>query len=420
MIVVITGRQGLCYVCAVSFMYRYLFVLLWAALLQTPAVPVQAQLVRTGWSDTSLDRQRLLLLNRMDSSRWYGLEKSAYPVTMWRRQPGKVLESSFAEALFSFCRGLYEGEGISKRLGYDAFSASASTASREYLLRIIDAMQRGEDADSLLRLLEPGNERYALLKAALAQALARGDESKATQLAISLNFYRWMHHFGMPRYVVVNLAAARLIFVEEDSVRLEMNVVAGKPATPTPRFAAECGDIILYPYWNVPRSIAVNEMLPLIRKAPAAVNALNLQVIDQSGKVVDYRKLPWKQFTKNYFPYRLRQATGCDNALGVIKFNLNSPYSVYLHDTNFKGAFSLPSRYYSHGCIRVQKPVALARCLLQHDLDTALLSACVRNQTPETLKLQRPVPVFVVYLPADVDSGRVLHHPDVYRLMPRP
>ena len=159
------------------------------------------------------------------------------------------------------------------------------------------------------------------------------------QLITSLQFYRWMHHFKFDKWIVVNIASATLRYYEVDSIKLRMKVVVGKPSTKTPRIAAYCNQVILYPYWNVPASIALNELLPEFKRDPGDVDALNMQVLDLKGNIIDHHKLNWKNYSRNYFPFRIRQSTGCDNSLGVMKFNLTSPFSVYLHDTNNKVAF---------------------------------------------------------------------------------
>ena len=114
----------------------------------------------------------------------------------------------------------------------------------------------------------------------------------------------------------------------------------------------------------------------------------------------------------------VRQSTGCDNALGVIKFNLTSPFDVYMHDTNLKSAFQSSYRYYSHGCIRLEKPIELGNFLLHGRLDPLFLQSCLKDQKPVTVKPDKPVPVFVVYGMAGFDAmNNVIYYKDIYRLM---
>ena len=115
---------------------------------------------------------------------------------------------------------------------------------------------------------------------------------------------------------------------------------------------------------------------------------MNIQLIDSKGRIVDPGKLNWRNYNKAYFPFRMRQSTGCDNSLGVIKFDLTSPYSVYLHDTNNKVVFLSSSRYYSHGCIRVEEPIELANYLLQKKIDSKFLEACLKEQAPVPVNLR--------------------------------
>src|SRR5678809_1562692 len=159
---------------------------------------------------------------------------------------------------------------------------------------------------------------------------------------------------------------------------LRMKAVVGKPSTKTPRFAAHCNQVILYPYWNVPASIARNELLPKFKRHPQEIDELGMQVIDRKGNIIDHHKLNWKKFGKNYFPFRIRQSTGCDNSLGIMKFNLTSPLGVYLHDTNNKVAFRSDLRYYSHGCIRIEEPTELANYLIPGKIDSKFLEACIK------------------------------------------
>lgn len=144
----------------------------------------------------------------------------------------------------------------------------------------------------------------------------------------------------------------------------------------------------------------------------------NMEVLDSKGHIINPATISWKRMNGNNFPYRFREKTGCINPLGVVKFNITDPYSVYLHDTNFKGAFLADSRYYSHGCIRVEDPVALSNALLDKPVDTAFLRACYKDLDPVTLRLSAPVPVFTVYMTAEVDSmGAVQYFRDHYSLL---
>ena len=146
-----------------------------------------------------------------------------------------------------------------------------------------------------------------------------------------------------------------------------------------------------------------------------------MQVLTKAGKIVDPYSINWDSLSPSWFPYVLRQSTGCDNSLGVVKLNFYSPYSVYLHDTPWKVLFNFNKRYFSHGCMRVQKATELARFLLKENsiaIDTLEEKGCLRNQRPITVPVTDRVPVFVLYNTAWFDStGIVQFNEDVYGKM---
>ena len=197
-----------------------------------------------------------------------------------------------------------------------------------------------------------------------------------------------------------------------------MKVIVGKLATQTPSFTSYITKVIAYPYWTVPFDIATKEMLPKIKKNIEYLENNNLQVINGKGVEMDATQLSWNKYSTKYFPYTIRQGTGCDNSLGVLKFDLNSPYSIYLHDTNAKGLFSQKNRFLSHGCVRVEKPMVLAEYVLQEGLDTSTISKlnkCMTDQKQQEFRLKKRIPVLILYMTADIDeNGNLKFYNDVY------
>jgi murein L,D-transpeptidase YcbB/YkuD len=217
---------------------------------------------------------------------------------------------------------------------------------------------------------------------------------------------------------VVNIPAAYLKVYDNDSVTLEMRMVVGKKSTPTPTLTSRVSDVVLYPYWHVPNSIAVKELLPIIKRDRGYINTGNYQVLDKSGNIVDPYSINWRALSQNYFPYLLRQSTGCDNSLGLLKLNFYSPCGVYLHDTPFKNAFGLNKRYFSHGCLRMEKPMEMGHMVLKNNpiaIDSLEQKGCLRNQAPVVVRADVHMPVIVWYNPAGIDSaGHLLFYEDVY------
>ncbi len=228
--------------------------------------------------------------------------------------------------------------------------------------------------------------------------------------------YHWIDHWEFSQFIFVDVAAAEVQFIEGERVSLSMRAVVGKPSTPTPFFAAWAERIVLYPYWYVPSSIATGEFLPKVKKDPTWLDRQNMQVIDREGKVVDTENLNWSQFNADYFPFTIRQSTGCDNALGVLKVDVKTPLGVYLHDTNNKASFLLGKRFFSHGCIRLEEPLLLGNYLLGRQLDTLYLQSCMKEQQPVYLPLKAPIPVLAFYtLAHPQQDGIVRYFRDTYQ-----
>jgi murein L,D-transpeptidase YcbB/YkuD len=367
------------------------------------------------------------LINCIDTAMSYGLLPEPYHYKQLEKnlENGPIdsllllqVDKTFTDAAIACMKNIYEGYKSRPWVEFDQLSSKYEDENNQFLLGQLHKVHYASDLKNLMELLQPHEKEYQFLKQELKNQKQKGDKEKIEQLTVSLNYFRWIHHFKMEKAIVVNIGSAYLRYYENDSLVLLMKVVVGKPSTPTPRFAAWCDQVILYPYWYVPHKIAVNEYLRRFKRNPALIDAMNMQVIDANGKVLNHYKLDWPAFTKNYFPYTLRQSTGCDNALGVIKFNLTSPYGVYLHDTNNKTAFFSGLRYYSHGCIRIEEPIELGNHLLNNKLDTTFLQSCFREQKPIPVKLDQSVPVFVIYMPTEaIGSGKVRYYKDVYKLL---
>jgi murein L,D-transpeptidase YcbB/YkuD len=364
----------------------------------------------------------------LDSCQYAGLDKNRYHYqeiaqhynemflpedSMRARQIDRI----FTDAAILYGLDIYRGAGISGMVSADELSPEFQRRDESDVIKELIKWQEGMGASNFGLALEPSCEDYRIIKTALRTNMDTPNGLKQDQLITSINLFRWIHHFNLEKYIVVNIPSASLYYYENDSAFLKMKVVVGKPSTRTPRFAALCDKIIYFPYWNVPNSIAVKEYLPVFKQNPAMVSVLNMQVIDKKGNIIPDEQINWSLYSKNYFPYRIRQSTGCDNALGVMKFNLTSPFDVYLHDTNMKSAFSATFRFFSHGCIRLEKPFQLAERLLEAPVDSIALVTPSQPQPSKTVTLPRPIPVFVVYMTAEVEAGQVVYYRDVYNLL---
>ena len=217
----------------------------------------------------------------------------------------------------------------------------------------------------------------------------------------ALNTFRWMYPIldENENTIIVNIPSATLLLFHYDTVIFESKVIVGKRSTRTPRIASVLTDITIYPYWIVPKSIATKELLPEIKKNIAYLERNNFQVLNKNGRIVKPGSVPWNTLTESNFPYTIRQSTGCDNSLGLIKLGINNPFNVYLHDTPWKILFESANRFYSHGCVRVQKAKELSHILLKENsiaVDTLDEKASLLGREPTVLKLQSKVPVLIL------------------------
>ncbi len=238
--------------------------------------------------------------------------------------------------------------------------------------------------------------------------------TRIEQILINLERRRWLAgHLG-PRYIYINIADNDLKVVENDHTIHVARIIVGQPYQQTPVFSAMMTQIEINPYWNVPRSIAVNEMLPIIRRNPGYLAANGYTLLTRSGdnaSAVNPRSVDWAAVGRGNFPYYIRQFPGANNALGSLLFRLPNPHNVYLHDTPAKRLFDRDARFFSHGCMRVDDPMKLALLLLggQEGWTEARINAVIATRTLRVVPLQRPIPVHVTYLTAWAERDGTVH-----------
>ncbi len=192
-----------------------------------------------------------------------------------------------------------------------------------------------------------------------------------------------------------------------------MRVVVGKQDTPTPIFHETMTYLVFSPYWNVPPDIAKGETLPAVMKDPAFLERTNMEVLDARGQPVDVADLDLADPTK----YRFRQRPGADNSLGLVKFMFPNEYNVYLHDTPADSLFARASRSFSHGCVRVERPDALASYVLkdQPEWTKQKIAAAMQAHEEQVVKLRKGIPVYLGYWTARVAAdGAMQFRKDVY------
>lgn len=250
------------------------------------------------------------------------------------------------------------------------------------------------------------------------QALSYNREKIIQQICMAMERWRWEPEKFPDMFTWINIPAFELTVFEKDTVVMQSAVVCGKPETPTPILKSKIDHLLIYPYWNVPYSIATKEILPAVQRDTTYIRRKNFEVLGAGNKVLDYTKLPWKKYTKDYLPVKFRQRIGEDNSLGVVKFNFNNPYGVYLHDTNSKKYFKTSSRAQSHGCIRLEKFSEFADLLVRDDsvhYTHDSLQLYFSQPIQRKLKLKKTMPIFIRYYTAWADSTGLKLYLDIYR-----
>jgi murein L,D-transpeptidase YcbB/YkuD len=281
----------------------------------------------------------------------------------------------------------------------------------------IDNAQLQQKVKAVQRLLAVFSD--GMLRSTTLAALNVPLQVRVKELKRALNYLRWLNEIRQAGSIaLVNIPAAQMLIYNTDQLIFDSRIIAGKPSTPTATLSSTIKEVIVYPYWNVPHSIATRELLPRIKRNIGYLGANNYLVLNTQGKVMNPYTINWQSLSASYFPYTIRQATGCDNALGILKFNFYNPFSMYLHDTPGKSLFLLNKRFFSHGCMRVEKPVELAKLLLKDKVASVerLINQCLKDQLPVTIPINEPLPLMVFYSTAWYnEKGEVRFYEDVYK-----
>jgi murein L,D-transpeptidase YcbB/YkuD len=245
-------------------------------------------------------------------------------------------------------------------------------------------------------------------------------EARLHQIALNMERWRWLPRRLGSRYILINIPDFTLAVMEDGQAVMTMRVVVGTPRRRTPVFSGTMTYLVLSPFWQVPASIAKKEILPRLRQDPEYLATHNMKVLQGWGtetREIDPQSLDWASMTRRNFRYRLRQAPGPENALGRVKFMFPNRYKVYMHDTPSRELFAKPVRAFSHGCVRLENPLALAEYVLQGDprWSRAEILARIARGTEQYVRLPQSIPVHLVYRTAWVNAaGTVQFRPDIY------
>jgi murein L,D-transpeptidase YcbB/YkuD len=248
--------------------------------------------------------------------------------------------------------------------------------------------------------------------ATVAALNGAGTVSKDDIIA-NMERWRWEPNDLGDFHVEVNIPQFTVWIMKDGEPVHSTRVVVGRPTNMTPVFSDEIEDIVVNPYWNVPPSIATNEIKPHLIANPGYLDSQNMEMLS-GGKVVNASAIDWT--TTNINNFHIRQKPGGANALGQIKFLFPNDQDIYLHDTPSKSLFARAYRAYSHGCVRVQDPMDFAGALLatNPDLSENKLRAMFGDKE-KWVPLKHHIPVHLMYFTLRVDAdGTIRSYSDVY------
>ncbi len=271
--------------------------------------------------------------------------------------------------------------------------------------------RHGLDADGVL-----GKRTFAALTTPLAH--------RVRQVELTLERWRWLPDFDTPP-IIVNIPQFRLYSFQSTQDRVasitQMPVIVGReyPSTQTPVFVGELKYVVFRPYWDVPHSILTHELLPSIRSRPGYLEKNHFEIVrGQGDDATPVGLTPDALAALAAGKLRVRQLPGPDNALGLIKFMLPNQYNVYLHSTPARELFKQSRRAFSHGCIRVSDPVALAVDVLRGvpgDWNAAKVEEAMNGPPARRVYLPRPIRVMILYGTAlTTEAGQAMFFEDIY------
>jgi murein L,D-transpeptidase YcbB/YkuD len=281
---------------------------------------------------------------------------------------------------------------------------------------VVDAVKRfqmrhGLDTDGII-----GARTQTALRVPLAW--------RVRQIELALERLRWLPHLNQDRFLAVNIPMFRLWVWDSippnGAPSFGMDVIVGRGLNrQTPVFVEKMEYLIFRPYWNAPSSILRGEILPALRREPDYLQRHDMEIVSGGGD--DARTVPLTEDSLAQLQQgrlRVRQRPGPRNALGLVKFIFPNDVNVYLHDTPAPELFSRSRRDFSHGCVRVQDPVALAEWALkgQEAWDRDRILAAMNARRPQQVNLKQPIQVILFYITAVVmpDDGSIHFAEDIY------
>jgi murein L,D-transpeptidase YcbB/YkuD len=241
----------------------------------------------------------------------------------------------------------------------------------------------------------------------------RGSADKIKKVEIALEELRWLPREFPKSYIFLNEPAFEVTYFEDGKAKLAMRAVVGKPTAQTYFFVDHIKDVEYNPYWNVPRSIVINEMLPHLYRDPGYLDSKGYEVANQKGRQIASNSVNWTAVASDKTAVDVRQPPGDRNALGRVKIEFPNKHAIYLHDTPEKSFFSRDMRALSHGCVRLQQPREMAAAVLGTSVEH--IDKRIASRQTDKEMVNRDLPIYLGYFTAWPDqNGNIKYYNDVY------
>ncbi len=265
-----------------------------------------------------------------------------------------------------------------------------------------------QDLVKALERLSPHRQSYDELR----QFLDTPNQTLRVHVETNLERWRWLPRDLGDDYLLIRVAAFELDWVSGGVHESSRRVIVGEPFRRTPSFASQITDIVIHPSWHVPRSIARDELLPLARAEVGFLMQRGFRV-QRGERIVAMDEIDWRDPSQTD-GLTFIQAPGGTNPLGKVKFNLPNPFAIFLHDTPAPLLFGGMNRDLSHGCVRVDQAVDLARSILSRGTQVKRFESLLSSEKTGRVALKVPLPVYFIYWTMDVVDGQLRHLDDIY------
>ena len=230
------------------------------------------------------------------------------------------------------------------------------------------------------------------------------------KLEFAMERMRWLPRQLGQRYVLLNEPAYQVTFAKGDGSQLTMRAIVGKPNHQTYFFTDTIKSVEYNPYWNVPRSIVINEMLPHLYNDPSYLDRMGYEVTNTAGRQISSSDVDWGAYARNRVSVDVRQPPGRRNALGLVKIEFPNRHAIYMHDTPEKYLFKHQKLAFSHGCVRLEHPQDMAAALLGKSVSYVDQQIATGKNFSE--QVGGNIPVYLTYFTAWPDQDGAIHYYD--------